>query len=163
KSISHQSRKVVHMREQRSFEPATGSWKLATLLLSVLILVTASNAIHAQSGRRPPKQPSATDPKPPPQPEPPIQTASRADTTPRVPIHAVKNVISVGMSTISSNAALDGCLEELKHSSSVDVSSGEDKTRKEASDFAKASKDTYVMLIQLEQEMDKGTAGVLAT
>jgi len=70
---------------------------------------------------------------------------------------------SVGMSTIYSNAALDGCLEELKQSSSVEVSSGKDKTQKEASEYAKASKDTYVMLIQLEQEIDKGTAAVLAT
>jgi hypothetical protein len=51
------------------------------------------------------------------------------------------------------NAALDGCLEELKQSRAVRVSSGKDLNRKEAGDHAKASKDTYVVLIQLESEM----------
>ncbi|MEK6300373.1 MAG: hypothetical protein AABO41_06595 [Acidobacteriota bacterium] len=76
----------------------------------------------------------------------------------------MKNLPNIGISSIYSNIALDGCLEELKQSPSVEVSSGKDKTRKEASDYAKASKDTYVLLIQLEQEMNpRGDAGVLAT
>ena len=148
------------MRERASSQRTSRALRFATCLMSVLFLVTASASIYAQSGRRPPKQPSTTDTKPPP--EPPAQTPSSTATTPRLPILAVKNMISIGMSTIWSNIALDGCLEELKQSPTVDVSSGKDKTRKEASDYAKASKDTYVLLIQLEQEMDKGTAGVLA-
>lgn len=70
----------------------------------------------------------------------------------------------MGVSSIYTNIALNGCIEELKRSPSVEVSaSDKDKSRKDASDYAKASKDTYVVLIQLDQEVDNGSANVLVT
>lgn len=141
------------MQNRSSSTGRTGSRRFANLfLLCALFLAIASLTAEAQSGRRPPKQPTSPDPKPQSQPEPPIQAPTPAQTFPRLPILVVKNLPNVGTSSIYSNIALDGCLEELKQSPSVEVSSSKDKTRKEASDYAKASNDTYVALIQLEQE-----------
>jgi len=122
-----------------------------SFLLFALLLVTAASFAQAQSGRRIPKQPSSTERDPPSQPEPPVQQPTPKESAPRLPILAVKNLQTVG-SSIFTDIALGGCLEELKQSTAVEVSSGKDKNRKEASDYAKASKDTYVVLIQLESD-----------
>jgi hypothetical protein len=123
-----------------------------SLLLFALLLVTAASLAQAQSGRRIPKQPDSTERNLPSQPEPPIQQSTPKETAPRLPILAVKNLQTVAGSSILTNIVLEGCLEELKQSGAVQVSSGRDKNRKEASDYAKASKDTYVVLIQLESD-----------
>jgi hypothetical protein len=141
------------MHDQSSSGLSTGSRRFANLFLCALLLVTATSAVQAQSGRRPPKQPTSPDPKPQSQPEPPVQSPTPVQAFPRLPILVVKNLPNVGTSSIYSNIALDGCLEELKQSPSVEVSSSKDKTRKEASDYAKASNNTWVVLIQLEQDV----------
>jgi hypothetical protein len=123
-----------------------------SFLLFALLLVTAASFAQAQSGRRVPKQPGSTERNSPSQPEPPVQQPTPTETAPRLPILAVKNLQTVGSSSIFTDIALGGCLEELKQSPAVEVSSGKDKNRKEASDYAKASKDTYVVLIQLESD-----------
>jgi hypothetical protein len=121
-----------------------------SLLLFAMLLVGAASLAQAQSGRRIPKQPGSTDRNPPSQPEPPIHESTPKETA--LPILAVKNLQTVGSSSIFTDIALGGCLEELKQSTAVEVSSGKDKNRKEASDYAKASKGTYVVLIQLESD-----------
>ena len=128
-----------------------GLRRSVSLLLFALLLVTAASFAQAQSGRRIPKQPDSTERNPPSQPEPPTQPSPR-ETAPQLSILAVKNLQTVGSSSIFTDIALGGCLEELKQSTAVQVSSGKDKNRKEASDYAKASKDTYVVLIQLESD-----------
>ena len=133
--------------------PRPRQCRLLSLLLFGVVLVAASSSALAQSGRRVPKQPTSPDPKPPAQTEPPIQPSAPTEAGPRLPILVVKNLPTVGSSSIYTNIALDGCLEELKRSLAVQVSSTTDKNRKEASDYAKASKDTYVVLIQLEQDV----------
>ena len=135
--------------------PTLKTWcrRFAAVLFCSMLFMTAVSVVPAQSGRRPPKQPTSSDPIPSAQPEPPIQSPTRDQSFPRLPILVVKFLPNVGTSSIYSNIALDGCLEELKRSPAVEVSSSKDKSRKEASDFAKASNDTYVVLIQLEQEI----------
>ena len=124
-----------------------------SLLLFALLFVTAASFAQAQSGRRIPKQPGSTERNSPSEPEPPpAQQPTPKETAPLLPILAVKNLQTVGSSSIFTDIALGGCLEELKQSTAVEVSSGKDKNRKEASDYAKASKDTYVVLIQLESD-----------
>jgi hypothetical protein len=123
-----------------------------SFLLFALLLVTAASFAQAQSGRRIPKQPGSTERNSPSEPEPPAQQPTPKESAPRLPILAVKNLQTVGSSSIFTDIALGGCLEELKQSTAVEVSSGRDKNRKEASDYAKASKDTYVVLIQLESD-----------
>lgn len=131
-----------------------------SLLLLALLLVTAASFARAQSGRRIPKQPTSTERNPPSQPEPPVHESTPAEKVPLLPILAIKNLQTIGSSSILTDIALEGCLEELKQSRAVQVSSGKDKNRKEASDYAKASKDTYVVLIQLETD-SVDTVGVM--
>jgi hypothetical protein len=128
------------------------SRRSVSLLLFALLLVTAASFAQAQSGRRIPKQPGSTERNSPAEPEPTIQQTTPTETAPLLPILAIKNLQTVGSSSIFTDIALSGCLEELKQSTAVQVSSGKDKNRKEASDYAKASKDTYVVLIQLESD-----------
>ncbi len=124
--------------------------------LSLCALLAASFTAHAQSGRRIPKQPSSPDPTPPAQTEP--ATESSTPAAPLIPILVVKNLASAAISPVLADFALEGCFEELKQSPSLRVSSGKDKNRKEASDYAKASTDTYVVLIQLESDViDRGS------
>ncbi|HWO01231.1 MAG TPA: hypothetical protein VNS63_18370 [Blastocatellia bacterium] len=139
------------MQNSSSLFPRTRARVFVTFFLCGLLVVAASVSAPGQSGRRPPKQPSSTDTKPPASTEPPVQPSTPAATL--LPILVVKNLPNVGSSSILTGIALDGCLEELKQSRAVQVSSSKDKTRKEASDYAKTSKDTYVVLIELEQEV----------
>ncbi|MFY9610017.1 MAG: hypothetical protein WAU45_15540 [Blastocatellia bacterium] len=139
------------MSSRSSCKPRKQQRLVVRLLLCAFL--AASFTALAQSGRRIPKQPSSPDPKPPAQTEPPIESSSPTKVTSELPILVVKNLASIGSSSILTNVALDGCLEELKQSRAVQVSSGKDKNRKEASDYAKASKDTYVVLIQLDSEI----------
>jgi len=141
------------MHSLSTSRPRPRQFRLLSLLLFGLVLVAVSSSALAQSGRRVPKQPTSPDPKPPAQTEPPIQPSAPTEAGPRLPILVVKNLPTVGSSSIYTNIALNGCLEELKRSLAVQVSSSTDKNRKEASDYAKASNDTYVVLIQLEQDV----------
>lgn len=125
--------------------------RLAVSLLLCAFLAAAFTAL-AQSGRRIPKQPSSPDPKPPAESEPPIAPSSSPEPASGLPILVVKNLATIGSSSILTSVALDGCLEELKQSRAVQVSSGKDMNRKEATDYAKASKNSYVLLIQLDSE-----------
>ena len=129
-----------------------GLRRSVSLLLFALLLVAVASLAQAQSGRRIPKQPGSTERNSPSQPEPTVQQPTPKEKASLIPILAVKNLQTVGSSSIFTDIALGGCLEELKESTAVEVSSGKDKNRKEASDYAKASKDTYVVLIQLEQD-----------
>ncbi|HSO76424.1 MAG TPA: hypothetical protein VLU47_16445 [Blastocatellia bacterium] len=142
------------MSSRSSFNPRKLQ-RLAVSLLLCVFLAAAFTAL-AQSGRRIPKQPTSPDPKPPAQTEPSIQPSTPA--APQLPILVVKNLPTAASSSILANIALNGCIEELKQSPAVQVSTGKDKNRKDASDYAKASTDTYVVLIQLESDVvDRGS------
>jgi hypothetical protein len=62
----------------------------------------------------------------------------------------VKYQSLIGSSNIYSDDAVGGCLKKLQESSMLKVRTGKDMNRKEASDYAKASEETYVVWIQLE-------------
>jgi hypothetical protein len=49
-----------------------------------------------------------------------------------------------------SNIVMDGFMERIQTSNAVKARTGRDMNRKEASDYAKSSADTYVVLIQLD-------------
>jgi hypothetical protein len=143
------------MNSRSSFNPRKLQRLAVTLLLGAFMAAAASAAL-AQSGRRIPRQPSSPDPKPQAQTEPAIQPSTPAE--PRLPILVVKNLPTAASSSIFANIALEGCIEELKLSPAVQVSTSKDKNRKEASDYAKASTDTYIVLIQLESDvLDQGS------
>jgi hypothetical protein len=102
-----------------------------------------------------PNRSKTTTPPPPPPDEPPIEkTTSKDDKL--IPILVVKDLPEVHSSSILTNVAVQGCLERLKQAASVSPRAGSEMNRKEASDTAKASTDTYVMMIQLEVDPVRG-------
>lgn len=115
-----------------------------------LLVLTAASFVEGQSGRRIPKKPSSPDPAPSAQPEQPIESPQPKETKPQTPVFVASYLAYINTSNIYTNAVMDGCLNRLYESPMIKVRRGKEMNRKEASDYAKASEDTYVVWIQLE-------------
>ncbi|HSE37779.1 MAG TPA: hypothetical protein VLG74_10785 [Blastocatellia bacterium] len=119
----------------------------------ILLLLSSVPISEAQSGRRPPKQPSSPDPLQPKPEEPPIKPTSDNNSAPKIPIKVVWNHSYISSSTIYSRTVQEACLERLSQSGSVRATTASDEmNRKEAIDLAKASTDTYVLWFELEPD-----------
>lgn len=126
---------------------------VAALGLSILLLLSTASLSQAQSGRRPPKQPTAPDPLPPKQEEPPAKQSSDQDSKSRIPVKVVWGLQNINASTIYSRIVEDGCMERLSKSGSVRATPAADMNRKQAHDIAKGSTDTYVLWFELEVDV----------
>jgi len=134
----------------------------AALLVWLLIFLIAAPLSHAQSGRRPPKQPTSPDPLPPKNEEPPIKPPSEQPSGPKIPVKVVWQLSNIGSSSYYSRAVQEACLERLSKSSSVSPgAAGDEMNRKQAIDMAKSSSDTYVVWFELEvdPQYDRGGMG----
>jgi hypothetical protein len=135
----------------------------ATILVCILLLLSAAPISQAQSGRRPPKRPTSPDPLPQKQEEPPIKPSSDHNSGPKIPVKVVWHMRHIGSSTIYSRTVQEACLDRLSQSGSVRASTAADEmNRKEAIDLAKASTDTYVVWFELELDSvynDRGGIG----
>ena len=110
------------------------------------ILCTVADA---QSGRRPPKKNDPPAPvQPPSEPEPEIKPPK--PEAPRTPVMVAKNVFGVGDEIIFSGTLMKACVDKLAKAQGLEVNvSGEDRNRKEASDYAKNSSKIYVVWMEL--------------
>ena len=135
--------------QQKSFLSIRG---FVIMTICALFVSFAASLVEGQSGRRVPKRPESSDPRPPAQSEPPIIVSQPKEEKPLTPIMVVKYLPFMNSSNIASNIVMDGFMERMRASNAVKVRSGKDMNRKEASDFAKASDDTYVVLIQLDAD-----------
>ena len=117
----------------------------------VLLLFTAIDS-QAQSGRRPPKQPKSPDPIPSKQEDPPIAAPAEKDSKPQTRVMVVWHLYDPSTTTIHTYSVQDGCLERLSQSRSVKPSTGEQKNRMQAIEFAKASTYTYVLYFMLRMD-----------
>jgi hypothetical protein len=124
--------------------------RFGVLFLCALFVLSAASSADGQSGRRIPKKPSSPDPLPPAQSEPPISAPEPKEEKTGTPILLVKYLPFVNNSNIAASIVIDGFMERMRASNAVRVRPGKDMNRKEASDYAKASNDTYVVLIQLD-------------
>jgi hypothetical protein len=123
----------------------------AAMLVCLLLLLSAAPISQAQSGRRPPKRPTSPDPLPPKSEEPPIKPSSDQSSTPKIPVKVVWHLSYVSSSTIYTRNVQDGCLDRLSQSGSIKpTTAANDMNRKQASDMAKASADTYVLWFELD-------------
>lgn len=134
-----------------------GAWRIrcsravVALLFCVLLPLSAAPITQAQSGRRPPKQPTSPDPLPPKNEEPPIKPSSDQNSSPKIPVKVVWHLTYIGSSTIYSRTVQEACLERLKQSGSIKATASSDElNRKQAIDLAKGSADTYVVWFELE-------------
>lgn len=123
---------------------------MTALVLSFSLLFCASSISQAQSGRRPPKRPESPDPLPPKQEEPPVKPSSDDNSKSQIPVRVAWYLGMVGSSNIYTRTVEEGCLERLSQSRSVKATPAEDVNRKQASDMAKASTDTYVLWFELQ-------------
>lgn len=134
---------------------------IAGLCLSILLLLSVASISQAQSGRRPPKRSEALDPLPPKQEEPPAKPSSDQNSKSQIPVRVVWHLQNINTSTIYARIVEDGCLERLSQSGSVKATPAEDLNRKQASDIAKGSTDTYVLWFELEIDIaDSERAGM---
>src|SRR5262249_1886536 len=121
------------------------------VLLCLLIIFGIGAIAEAQSGRRVPKRTESpptttttteteTPPEAPkPKPEPPL-----------IPLLVVNDIWTGTGSPRISSIVLGSCVERLKEASTFENSVGKDMNRKQASDRAKAEKETHVIWLQLE-------------
>lgn len=131
----------------REFTRRTG---VNSVLLCILFTMFITSLALGQSGRRPPQQPKSPDPLPQKQDEPPIKPPSDKPSIPQIPVRVIWHLPNIGTSTVYSQIVQDGCLQRLSKSDAVKALAGADMNRKEASDIAKASTDTYVLWFELD-------------
>jgi hypothetical protein len=124
---------------------------LAISLCAVLLVAGTFQAL-AQSGRKPPKRPSTTEAPPTSSQPSETQTATQQDSKPRIPVMVVKSNLDAFTSAIYPSVVIEGCLDRLHEISGLDPRTAKDMNRKEASDFAKKSSDTYVLWIELQSD-----------
>jgi len=64
----------------------------------------------------------------------------------------VKSNMDAFVSSIYPSVVIEGCLERLHESPAVDARTAKDMSRKEASDVARKSSDTYVVWLELQSD-----------
>ncbi|HKS41962.1 MAG TPA: hypothetical protein VJX74_15210 [Blastocatellia bacterium] len=126
--------------------------RIASLFLCVLFLLSVVAIAGGQSGRRVPKRPTSPDPFPPAQSEPPISPPSPQNEKGAIPILLAMYRPDIGSSGIYTRVVIDGFMERTQKAAAIKVRTGKEMNRKEAIDAAKASKDTYVVWFQLQQD-----------
>ena len=124
---------------------------IALLLAAGVLLMSHVSSASGQSGRRPPKKIESPDPLPPKQEEPPIKPPEDTSKS-RIPIRVAWYMRDVMESTTVAHIVETGCLERLSQSNSVSATPTGDVNRKQASDMAKASTDTYVLWFEFEYD-----------
>src|ERR1044071_7886367 len=126
--------------------------RIASLFLCAIFLLGVVAIAEGQSGRRVPKRSTSPDPLPPAQSEPPINPPSPQNERVAIPILIAMHMPDIGSSTIYARVVIDGFVERTQKTAGVKVRTGKEMNRKEAIDAAKASKDTYVVWFQLQQD-----------
>jgi hypothetical protein len=125
-----------------------------SILFCFSLLIFLPSTANAQSGRRlpklPPKPTETTPPKEIPAEE--SKLAKPQENKPLVSVLVVYQLYNVMSSQYLTNAVLDGCLERLQKAMGLTARFGKEMNRKEASEAAKKSSDTYVLWLQLESE-----------
>jgi hypothetical protein len=138
----------------REFLPRSNSTKRSIALVAVSLVVFAT-AAQAQSGRRLPNRN-----EPPPNTAPPAQVESvekpSSEKPAKMQIMVVRYQSDGAFSTFYSDLVQRGCLERLKADSSATVIAGRDMNRKEATDYAKNSTDTYVLWLEWDYDRFNG-------
>lgn len=125
-----------------------------SLFFCFCFLAFLTSTTNAQSGRRlpklPPKSTETTPPKETPAEE--SKPAKPRDKAPLAQVVVVYQLYSVMSAQYLTDAVLDGCLGRLQKALDLSARFGKEMNRKEASDIAKKSTDTYVLWLQLESE-----------
>jgi hypothetical protein len=119
-------------------------------LLAFFVALSAAVA-QAQSGRR---LPNGNEPPPSTTPPASIESTGKPESEkpPKMQIMVVRFQSDGSFTTFYSDIVLRACLDRLKADSSAAVSVGRDMNRKEATDYAKNSTDTYVLWLEWDYD-----------
>lgn len=134
-------------------------FNVTRIALSFLLLLSFNlNGVLAQSGRNKPTEKKGGPPSPATTPAPAgekneAEIKPKTNSAPGIPILIVYYSQIISGAQIYSNMVTRGCLERLHESSLVKPGTGSEMNRKEAYDFARASKDTYVLWFELEADI----------
>lgn len=137
------------------------NYKRITLALMIFALCALS--VHAQSGRRQNK-PAPAAPVPTPTPEPTPIPKKEGDKPAELIIVVAKDIDTApgGIPLSFHNAAQQGCADRLRQRSSAEVDTpSREMNRGEASDKAKNSTNTYVVLLTLREDSMAARPGEL--
>jgi hypothetical protein len=134
--------------------------RLDTLWLTVsllLFVVAAPCAIQAQSGRRNPKG-SPSPPSPPPQAEPTPTPMPKTPVQPQIKVLVIGDIAqSIYISVPFPEKVPAWIAKRLRDASALSVMEGEMASRGEAVKRAKASTDTFIVFVRVD-ETDSGAA-----
>jgi hypothetical protein len=127
--------------------------RMIGIFLCAFFILSIFAVAEGQSGRRPPKRP-AEPPPPPAQNEPPASSSSTQEKKAATPILLARHRDDIIYSSdVYLGVVAEGFLERMTKVAGVKTRLGmKDINRKEASDAAKSSEDTYVVWFQLAQE-----------
>jgi len=129
----------------------------------VLLAAWFCGVAAAQSGRKIP--PRRTEPPPPaatPAPAPPAEAPPPVDTAPKTRISVAKWISSINIPSSAVADVVASCVQTLENSGRCSVTSGKDLSRKEVTDAAKQSTETYFLWLQFSLDSadeDRGIVG----
>ena len=124
-----------------------------SLLLCMMLILSAASLVDAQSGRKISKRPPAPDtqtttPSEPPV-APPTAPSTEQNTKPAIPILITKYIPTINSSNIYTDIVIEGFMARMAQVKGVQVRPGKEMNRKQASDAAKGSEDGYVVWVEL--------------
>lgn len=154
------------MKVQDSGREPSRKRRASLLIICGALILCLSQAMPAQSGRRPPKK----EPSPPPapaEPAPELEPDAPAEK-PGPAAHLIVGGDRMGASMDILpgyvDEAVDSCLRRLRRSPSLDVKAGGSLTRKGAIDRAKKEKDAHVVWLEVRAEdYDSGRLSISYT
>jgi len=137
------------------------SFRLAKAFVVIGLCLLASTLITAQSGRRLPKgSPAVATPTPTPE----LATESKKPPKPDHNLRFVSDIPLAGPSRLISPQSIHSwTLERLRRSSLVEVKDSGSMNRRDAIKLAKSESESYVVLVELRNDMFSGTSARAST
>lgn len=128
-----------------------------TVAASLLLLLVASGSALAQSGRRNQKEPPSPSPTPSPAPQPVAQP--KATPQPRISVLVAADISqSLYLSIPFPEKVQMWVTQRLRDSAALEVAEGGNLNRAEAVKRAKASKETFVVFVKVDQMNNSASA-----
>jgi hypothetical protein len=129
------------------------------MIVVVAALAFIASSAAAQSGRRIPKKPPNREPVPPSPKEDLEENAPSTSAVPATPVIVASDLYDIAYgSSVLTGVVTEGIMDRLGEVRSIRASAmGDRVNRKDASDAAKKSTDTYVLWFQLRIDSPMGT------
>ena len=131
--------------------------RAALFIICAVSILCLSQALLAQSGRRPPKRESPPPPAPA-EPSVPLEQKTPAEKPPPAAYLIVggdRLGSSINIMPSYVDEAVDSCVKRLRKSPSLDVKAGGSMTRRDAIERAKREKEAHVVWLEVRADDDR--------